>query len=81
MQTSRRIKVKSNSEAIKNFFRIFLSVVGRYKLISVRIISPPIPQFNATESGAWLKDTLEKFPAWPNSHIDELLPQSSASTT
>ncbi|WP_434735703.1 transposase domain-containing protein, partial [Accumulibacter sp.] len=23
---------------------------------------------------AWLTDTLEKLPAWPNSRIDELLP-------
>ncbi|NMG56824.1 transposase domain-containing protein, partial [Aromatoleum aromaticum] len=23
---------------------------------------------------AWLSDTLEKLPAWPNSRIDELLP-------
>ncbi|MDD4965319.1 transposase domain-containing protein, partial [Halothiobacillus sp.] len=23
---------------------------------------------------AWLKDTLEKLPTWPNSRIDELLP-------
>ncbi|MDZ4313800.1 MAG: transposase domain-containing protein, partial [Azonexus sp.] len=23
---------------------------------------------------AWLKDTLEKLPVWPNSRIDELLP-------
>ncbi|MHB9017934.1 MAG: transposase domain-containing protein, partial [Burkholderiales bacterium] len=22
----------------------------------------------------WLKDTLEKLPAWPNSRLDELLP-------
>jgi len=26
------------------------------------------------EPYAWLKDTLEKLPAWPNSRIDELLP-------
>ncbi|MDA8328239.1 MAG: transposase domain-containing protein, partial [Betaproteobacteria bacterium] len=23
---------------------------------------------------AWLKDTLEKLPTWPNSRLDELLP-------
>jgi transposase len=23
---------------------------------------------------AWLKDTLEKLPTWPNNRIDELLP-------
>ncbi|MCX7100804.1 MAG: transposase domain-containing protein, partial [Methylobacter sp.] len=23
---------------------------------------------------AWLRDTLEKLPTWPNSRIDELLP-------
>ncbi|NMY54044.1 transposase domain-containing protein, partial [Pseudomonas sp. WS 5051] len=26
------------------------------------------------EPAAWLKATLEKLPAWPNSRIDELLP-------
>jgi len=26
------------------------------------------------EPYAWLKDTLEKLPTWPNSRIDELLP-------
>jgi hypothetical protein len=25
-------------------------------------------------SSAWLKDTLEKLPTWPNSRIDEMLP-------
>jgi transposase len=29
---------------------------------------------NGIEPYAWLKDTLEKLPAWPNSRIDELLP-------
>lgn len=29
---------------------------------------------NDIEPMAWLTDTLEKLPAWPNSHIDELLP-------
>lgn len=29
---------------------------------------------NALEPYAWLKDILEKLPAWPNSRIDELLP-------
>ncbi|MCF5077582.1 hypothetical protein GIW71_16550, partial [Pseudomonas lactis] len=26
------------------------------------------------DPAAWLKDTLEKLPSWPNSRIDELLP-------
>ena len=29
---------------------------------------------NGIEPYAWLKDTLEKLPTWPNSRIDELLP-------
>jgi len=29
---------------------------------------------NSLEPYAWLKDTLEKLPAWPFSRIDELLP-------
>ena len=31
-------------------------------------------KLNGLEPYAWLKDTLEKLPAWPNSRIDELLP-------
>jgi transposase len=31
-------------------------------------------KLNDLESAAWLKDTLEKLPAWPNSRIAELLP-------
>lgn len=31
-------------------------------------------QLNGIEPAAWLKDTLEKLPTWPNSRIDELLP-------
>lgn len=31
-------------------------------------------QLNGIEPYAWLKDTLEKLPAWPYSRIDELLP-------
>lgn len=31
-------------------------------------------KLNGLEPSAWLKDTLEKLPAWPNSRIDELLP-------
>ncbi len=31
-------------------------------------------KLNGIEPLAWLKDTLEKLPAWPNSRIDELLP-------
>jgi len=32
---------------------------------------------NGIEPLAWLNDTLEKLPAWPNSRIDELLPLRS----
>ncbi|MGI0863882.1 IS66 family transposase, partial [Pseudomonas aeruginosa] len=31
-------------------------------------------KLNGIEPAAWLKDTLEKLPSWPNSRIDELLP-------
>ncbi len=31
-------------------------------------------KLNGVEPYAWLKDTLEKLPAWPDSRIDELLP-------
>ena len=31
-------------------------------------------KLNGLEPCAWLKDTLEKLPIWPNSRIDELLP-------
>jgi transposase len=31
-------------------------------------------KLNGLNSAAWLKDTLEKLPTWPNSRIDELLP-------
>ena len=31
-------------------------------------------QLNGLDPQAWLKDTLTKLPAWPNSRIDELLP-------
>ena len=31
-------------------------------------------KLNDLEPAAWLKDTLEKLPSWPNSRIDELLP-------
>ncbi|GHD78659.1 hypothetical protein GCM10011419_21000 [Vogesella fluminis] len=31
-------------------------------------------KLNGLEPLAWLKETLEKLPAWPNSRIDELLP-------
>lgn len=34
-------------------------------------------KLNGIEPYAWLKDTLEKLPAWPNSRIDELLPLRS----
>lgn len=31
-------------------------------------------KLNGIEPAAWLKDTLDKLPIWPNSRIDELLP-------
>ena len=31
-------------------------------------------KLNGLDSAAWLRDTLEKLPTWPNSRIDELLP-------
>jgi hypothetical protein len=31
-------------------------------------------QLNGLDPSAWLKETLEKLPTWPNSRIDELLP-------
>jgi hypothetical protein len=31
-------------------------------------------KLNGLDPAAWLKDTLDKLPAWPNSRIDELLP-------
>ena len=31
-------------------------------------------KLNGLNPAEWLKDTLEKLPAWPNSRIDELLP-------
>ena len=37
-------------------------------------------KLNGLEPYAWLKDTLEKLPVWPNSRIDELLPLRDAST-
>jgi transposase len=38
-------------------------------------------KLNQIEPYAWLKDTLEKLPTWPNSRIDELLPLRSITTT
>jgi hypothetical protein len=38
-------------------------------------------KLNGIEPYAWLKDTLEKLPAWPNSRIDELLPLRQAPST
>jgi transposase len=35
-------------------------------------------KLNDLDPSAWLKDTLEKLPTWPNSRIDELLPFHSA---
>jgi transposase len=34
-------------------------------------------KLNGIDPAAWLKDTLEKLPTWPNSRIDELLPLGS----
>jgi transposase len=31
-------------------------------------------KLNGLDPAAWLKDTLEKLPTWPNSRSDELLP-------
>lgn len=31
-------------------------------------------KLNGINPEAWLKETLEKLPTWPNSRIDELLP-------
>ncbi|MBL8419972.1 MAG: transposase domain-containing protein, partial [Dechloromonas sp.] len=31
-------------------------------------------RLNGLDPHAWLRDTLEKLPVWPNSRIDELLP-------
>jgi transposase len=36
-------------------------------------------RLNGLDPAAWLRDTLEKLPAWPNSRIDELLPLRGAS--
>ena len=35
-------------------------------------------KLNGLDPSAWLKDTLEKLPAWPNRRIDELLPLRAA---
>jgi hypothetical protein len=37
-------------------------------------------QLNGLEPYAWLKDTLEKLPAWPYRRIDELLPIKASIT-
>jgi hypothetical protein len=34
-------------------------------------------KLNGLDPQAWLKETLEKLPTWPNSRIDELLPLRS----
>jgi transposase len=34
-------------------------------------------KLNGLDPSAWLRDTLEKLPTWPNSRIDELLPFSA----
>ena len=38
-------------------------------------------KLNQLEPYAWLKDTLEKLPTWPNNRIDELLPLRSTLNT
>jgi transposase len=38
-------------------------------------------KLNGIEPYAWLKDTLEKLPTWPNSRIDELLPLRKSPAT
>lgn len=38
-------------------------------------------KLNDLDPAAWLKNTLEKLPTWPNSRIDELLPFSSNRAT
>jgi len=38
-------------------------------------------KLNGLEPYAWLKNTLEKLPTWPNSRIDELLPLRPMPTT
>jgi transposase len=35
-------------------------------------------KLNGLDPAAWLRETLEKLPTWPNSRIDELLPFASA---
>jgi hypothetical protein len=35
-------------------------------------------RLNGLDPAAWLRDTLEKLPTWPNSRIDELLPLRGA---
>ena len=36
-------------------------------------------RLNGLDPAAWLRETLEKLPAWPNSHLDELLPLQGVS--
>jgi len=38
-------------------------------------------RLNGLDPAAWLRETLEKLPAWPNSRIDELLPLRGASSS
>lgn len=38
-------------------------------------------RLNGLDPYAWLKDTLEKLPAWPNSRLDELLPLRTPAIT
>jgi len=35
-------------------------------------------KLNGLDPAAWLRDTLEKLPTWPNRRIDELLPFAPA---
>lgn len=38
-------------------------------------------KLNGLDPYTWLRETLEKLPAWPNSRIDELLPLPAPATT
>ncbi len=38
-------------------------------------------RLNGLDPAAWLRETLEKLPAWPNSRIDELLPLRGVSSS
>ncbi len=50
-----------------------------YSSLSFGTESQFTAKLNGLNPEAWLKDTLEKLPTWPNSRIDELLPFPVAS--